>query len=92
LVIVSSATLRSTREIFKRALFIINKLKKHLKTMFQVHHRLIKERERPFRPSQIKFLGFGISRFNPPLTRPCIDYAEEEYKNNSVAAGKKLRA
>ena len=57
-----------------------------------MHHRLIKEREKPFRPTRIKLLAWGIQSFNPPLTRPCIDYAKEEYKSITDAEGGKLRA
>ena len=48
--------------------------------MFQVKHKIIQERERNFRPTKIKLLALGIQRFDPPLTRSCIDYATEEYK------------
>ena len=60
--------------------------------MFQVHHKTIKERERNFRPTRIKLLVWGIQRFNPPLTRPYIDYATEEYKKTTDSEANKLRA
>ena len=59
--------------------------------MFQVHHILIKEREKPFRPTNIKLLAWGIQKFNPPLTRPCIDYATEEYKMITNSEAGKFR-
>ena len=60
--------------------------------MLQVHHLLIKEREKPFRPTRIKLLAWGIQSFNPPLTRPYISYAEEEYKKITNTEVAKLRA
>ena len=59
--------------------------------MFQIHHLLLKEREKPFRPTKIKLLAWGIQRFNPPLTRPYIDYATDEYKTITNAEVAKMR-
>ena len=36
-------------------------------------------------------LGWGIQRFNPPLTRPYIDYALDEYKKITNAEVAKMR-
>ena len=36
-------------------------------------------------------LALGIQHFTPPLTRPCIDYAKEEYLSITDAEADKMR-
>ena len=44
--------------------------------MASIQHPIVKERKKPFRPTVIKFLGFGVTLYNPPLT---ISYLKSSY-------------
>ena len=54
--------------------------------MKQFQYAAIKERQKPFKPSEIHFLGLGVTHFNPPLLRPCDKIVADEFEQISLLA------
>ena len=54
--------------------------------MKQFQYAAIKERQKPFRPSEIHFLGLAVTRFNPPLRRLCDKIVADEFEQISLLA------
>ena len=54
--------------------------------MKQFQYAAIKERQKPFKPSEIHFLGLGVTRFNPPLLRTCDKIVADEFEQISLLA------
>ena len=49
------------------------------------------ERQEPFRPDEVYFLGMAVDKYNPPLERPYSEYATDEYDKKTFAQAQKMR-
>ena len=52
--------------------------------MASIQHPILRERKKPFRPTVIKFLGFGVTLYNPPLTICYLESSYEEYDRETA--------
>ena len=52
--------------------------------MASIQHPILKERKKPFRPTVIKFLGFGVTIYNPPLTMCYLKSSYAKYDRETA--------
>ena len=52
--------------------------------MASIQHPILIDRKKPFRPKVIKFLGFAVTIYNPPLTMCYLKSSYAEYDRETA--------
>ena len=52
--------------------------------MASIQHPILIDRKKPFRPTVIKFLGFAVTIYNPPLTMCYLKSSYADYDRETA--------
>ena len=59
--------------------------------MASIQHPIIKKRQKHYRPCEIIFVGLAVTVFDPPIVRPYLDLAKEEYDRETKKGVAEIR-